>query len=104
MSLINTDSTIIDISSSGNNTVITGVSGEVIRIWKLFFVCNAAVNITFRDGASDNLTGVMNFLANGSMVLDFDQEPWYVLTSGNDFVINLSAGQQVSGRVYFTRA
>jgi len=104
MAVVGTDSAIIDISTSGNNTVIAGTTGQVIRIWKLFFVCNAAVNIIFRDGASTNLTGTMDILANGSVALDFDAEPWYTLSSGNDFIINLSAGQQISGRVYFTRA
>ena len=94
----------INISTSGDNTVITGVSGQVIKVYKLFLVVNAAVNLIFKNGASTNLTGTMNMLANGSVTLDnnhVNDPPWFVMSSGNGFVINLSSGQQVSGRVYY---
>jgi hypothetical protein len=43
----------------------------------------------------------MDFIANQGLVCDFDTKPWFTLVSGNGFNLNLSASQQVSGRVYY---
>jgi hypothetical protein len=97
----------INISASGDNLVVAAVGGQTVRVHRLFLVCNAAVNIQFYDGTSGGgtaLTGVMNFLANGGLVLDFSGEPWFKTSTGNGFNINLSGAQQVSGRIYYTQS
>jgi hypothetical protein len=99
----NLTSAVISASSSGDNTLVSGTASQTIRVFKLFLVCNAAVNIIFKDGASTNLTGTMNMTANGGMTLDFDGEPWFVTSSGSAFVLNLSGAQQVSGTIYYIK-
>lgn len=91
----------INHAANGDNTIIAARTGQRIRVYQLFFVVNAAVNIIFKEG-SNNLTGTINMLANGSFVLDFSGYPWFTTASGSAFLINLSAAQQVSGRIYFT--
>jgi len=96
-------STSINVSSSGDNTLITGAKGT-IRVMMMLLVVNTAVNIQFKDGTGGTaLTGVMNMLANGSLVLDMTSEPWFITSTGNNFVLNLSAAVQVSGRVYYAQ-
>ena len=92
----------INAASSGNNILVTGISGKVTKVWKLFCVFNAAVNIKWIDGTTD-LTGVKNMLANGSITLDLDGDPWFTCSDGNDFILNLSGAVQSSGRIYYTQ-
>lgn len=94
----------INISSSGDNTVIAGTGGQTIRVYKLFLVASAAVSLKYKDGAGADLTPALSMAANGGMVLDFDSEPWFVTSPGNDFIANLSAAVQVSGRIYYSKS
>lgn len=94
----------ISISSSGDNTIIAGVGGQTIRIFRIFFVVSGAVSVTIKDGAGTSLTGAMAFLANGGLVLDFTNEPWFVTSTANAFIINLGTAVQTSGAVYYTQS
>jgi len=100
----NLSSASINVSASGDNTLITGVGGQTIRVFQLFFVVNGSVNVKFKDGAATDLTGVMNMVSNGSFVLDLSNEPWFVTSTANAFVLNLSGAVQVSGRIYYKQS
>jgi hypothetical protein len=97
-------SAVINISSSGDNTVIAGVAATTIRIYKLFFVAQGSVNVFLKDGASNTLTGGMALNANGVFVLPLDSEPWVITATANNFVINLSGAVVLAGRVYYTQS
>lgn len=102
-----TTSAVISFSSSGDNTVVAGVTAQTIRVWKLFVVnsdASTATNITFKDSTPTSLSGAFRLVSGGSTVLDLDGEPWYVTASGKGFVINSSAAVQLSGTVYFTQS
>ena len=94
----------LNISSSGDNTVVSAQSGQTVRLHKLLLVAVGAVNVKFKDGAGTDLTPALPLQAGGSIVLDFDGEPWFVTSSGNALIINLSAAVQVSGRLYYTQS
>ena len=94
----------VSVSSSGNNTLIAGVSGQSIKVYKMFLVFGAAVNATFQDGSSTALTGAMPFTANGSIVLDLDTVPWFTTSAGNAFVLNLSTSVTATGTVYYSQS
>lgn len=93
----------IDIATSGDNTIIAGVLGQTIKVYQIMFICASPVNVTPKNGATA-LTGVLEFLTNGGMVLDFNGEPWFLTSSGNDFILNLSGNVQVSGRIYYIQS
>ena len=78
---------LINFTGSGANTVIAGVAGQLIRVYRLYFVVTSATVITFLDGTTA-FSGPLNFLDNGTMVLNFDTKPWFTTSSGNDFVLN----------------
>lgn len=82
----------INISSSGDNTIIT--QSLPINVMKMFLVAKGAVDVTFKD-ANGALTGPMPITANGGLVWDFDGKPW--LVSQTSLIINLSGAVQVSG-------
>ncbi len=94
----------INFASGADNTIVAGVSGQGIYVFKYFLVVGAAVNLTFWDGPSASgtaLTGPIDLAANEAMVFTFDTRPWYSTTVGNAFVIQANNGSQVSGRVYY---
>src|SRR5579863_7579437 len=97
-------SSIIDITSSGNNTVISGIAGQVITVYGMFFQCGAATTITFYNG-STALTGPMAFTAGGGLNVFFgDSTPIFTLTAGSALVINVSGLlPQVGGFIYYTQ-
>ncbi len=93
---------VINFSGSGDNTIIPGIGGQVIRVWKIFFIVSAATAITYQDG-SDAESGPLGFSANEGMVLDFDTKPWVTCSAGSDFVLNSTNAAQVSGTAYYTQ-
>lgn len=93
----------ISFSSSGSNQVIAGIAGQIIRVWKIFFIVSATTAITYQDG-SNAVSGALGFSANEGMVLDFDTKPWVTCGISNAFNLNSSNAVQVSGTVYYTQA
>jgi hypothetical protein len=93
----------IDTALAGDNVLVPGISGKVIRIFRLFIVCDAAVIVTFKDGAATALTGAMSMTANGSIVFDETDAHWFATSVSNDFIANLSAPVGIRGRIYFTQ-
>lgn len=98
-----TTPTVININTTGDNTIVAGVSGQTIRIWRIFFVVDAATTITFKNG-STSLTGAISLGQNGAFVLDLQGDPWFVTTGTNNFVISQSGTAQISGVCYSTQS
>jgi hypothetical protein len=98
-------STAVNIAASGDNTVIAASGSTVIRVYRLEFLCNGAVNVITKD-VVNNITSepVQNFASGGGKILDYDGEPWYTTAAGGSFGFNLSGAVQVSGRVWYTQA
>lgn len=94
----------VSFASSGDNTVVSAVTSQIVRVYRIILTTAAATNITMKDGASTSLSGAMPFGVNGSLVLDMQGEPWYVTSAGNAFIINSSNAVQVSGTVYYIQA
>lgn len=90
----------INFSASGNNTVVIGVAGKIIKVARIFFVLSAATNLTFNSG-STALTGPMDFAANGAIVLDFDKVPLTCKNTLDSFIMNSSNAVQVGGTIWY---
>jgi hypothetical protein len=94
----------LDNAAGGDITVVAGVSGQTVRVFRILLMASAATNITFKDGATA-LTGAIDLAAAGSgMILDFSGEPWFVTSAGNAFVINSSNAVQVSGKIDYIQS
>lgn len=93
----------INISASGDNIVIAAVPGRQIIIYKMWLVSNAAVNVTFKNGASTNFNGFAVPLTGqgSSMFFPFDGKSYWETTSGNAFIINNSGAVQITGRIHY---
>ncbi len=97
-------SSVINITSSGDNTVIAGVAGQVITVYGMFFQCGAATTITFKNGTTD-LTGPMAFVSGGGLNVFFgDSTPIFTLSAGNSLIISVTGLlPQVGGFIYYTQ-
>ena len=89
-------------SSATGIAAVAGVTGQIIRVYKLFLVVGGTTTLTFQDG-STGLSGGLPMVVNGSIVLDMDGQPWFKTSSGNAFNISNSGNLQVSGTVYYTQ-
>jgi hypothetical protein len=95
----------VDCAALGDNTLIAGVALQMVNVYRIVLVFGANVEATLYDGAAGTaLTGPIPMAAGGSFTLDFDGEPWFTCSAATEFVLNLSAAVQVSGRVYYTQA
>lgn len=95
----------VNASTNGNNTLIAGVAGKTIRVFKVALVFSAGGTVIFQDGNSTTLTGPMVLYTGATIVLDMDvTNPWFLTSTGNGFVINLASGAAVGGVVYYTQS
>lgn len=92
----------IDFTSTGDNTVVAAVAAQIVRVYRLFLVVSAATDLTFKKG-STALTGAIEMTEAGSIVFDFEDQPWFTTELGEAFVIGQTGTAQVSGRLYYTQ-
>ena len=93
-------------ATSGDNTLVSAVSGKKIRVLALSAVVSAATNIYFTSGAAGTVifggsTNKINLAANSGLVLGFNPVGWFETASGQALVVNLSAGNSFSGGLVY---
>jgi hypothetical protein len=89
-------------STSATVAGVAAISGQIIRVYKLFLMTGGITNLTFQDGTTA-LSGALPFVANGSIALNMDGNPWFTTSAGNAFNIgNSGSSIQVSGIIYYT--
>ena len=94
----------ISAASSGDNTLLAAITGKAIRVHSLFFIASSAVNIRFESAAGGTaLTGVMEFAANGGMVLPFNPDGWFETVAGELLNLELSGAVGVRGAFAYSK-
>ncbi len=91
----------INFNTSGDNVLLEGIVSKKIYCYRLYLVVADDTELTFKDGILSDLSGPLPMLANGAMVLDLSNVPWYQTSSGNDFILNSTSDVQVSGTLYY---
>lgn len=90
-------------SSAATITAIAAVTGQIIRVYKMFLVLSGVSTVTLQDGNGNALSGPMSMLANGSITFMHDGQPWFVTAAGASFQIANSGSVQISGTLYYTQ-
>jgi hypothetical protein len=86
---------VIDVASSGDNTVLAAVASKKIRVLALMLVASGTVNVRFESGAGGTaLTGIMPLVANSGFVLPHNPLGWFETASNT--LLNLELGGAVS--------
>jgi len=88
----------ISASSSGNNTIVSAVTGKKIVVLQLFLSASTAVNAKFQSGASGtDLMGLAYNPDTGGFVLPYSPAGWFETAAGSLLNLNLSAANAVGG-------
>ncbi len=86
----------INASNIGDNTVIIGISGQVIQVVALYFQCNTSTTLTIKSNSS-SFTGPMNFLAGGGLNLPINGNVYYQTQSGDNLIFSFSGATGRAG-------
>lgn len=92
----------INFSSSGDNTIISADPDNKIFIQRLWLVTGGTTSLTFKDNLSS--PGAIPMIANGALVFDMSDEPWFITAINTPFIINSINAIQVSGIVHYSLA
>ena len=93
----------LSFATSGNNTLVSATASQTTRVFRIVLVFEGDVGIKFISGTTDQ-TGVMKMKDGGSMVLDFDGEPWFVTGANEAFIANLDAAVNVRGWIQYEKS
>lgn len=95
--------TVVNNATIGNIVVAAGSSGKTVRLYRLILFFGGSVNLTIKD-ATTALSGPMPFSQGGSLVLDFQSEPWWSSSSGNALNLAADSAAQISGTAYYVQS
>lgn len=93
---------VINVSASGDSTLIAAVTSKKIRVLSYSLVCDGAVAVKFTDGAGGTaLTGAMSFAANGGISTPYCPVGHFQGSTTTPLEINLSAAVGVRGHLTY---
>lgn len=90
-------------ASSGDNTLVTAVTGKKIRVLALFLtMTGTAVTVRFESGAGGTaLTGQMTPAQGQTITLPFCPLGWFETTAGALLNLELGGAQSVDGALVY---
>lgn len=94
----------IDITSLGDNTIVSADGTRKIKVLSYHLVADAAVGVRWKSGSSTNLSGAMSFAINGgiaSAVTSPAQGHLLETAVNQALVLNLSLGVGVRGHMSY---
>lgn len=92
----------VAVSISATGTVIAAVSAKRLKVYAVKLICSAALSIKFRDGASTNLEGAQDFVANGGVAESVTPPEFlFATTAGNSLDLVITGTGTVSGRLSY---
>jgi len=99
---------VIDVASSGDNTIVAADPTRKIKVASYVIVADAAVTARWKSGVSTNLSGAMSLAANGGVAAGM-QAPagghWFETVANQALVLNLGYAIGVRGHLsYFLEA
>jgi hypothetical protein len=93
---------VIDVASSGDNTIVAAVTSKKIRILSVFLVAAGTVTVRFESGAGGTaLSGQMNLIANTGFVLPFSPVGWGETAVTTLLNLELSGAVSVDGIICY---
>lgn len=93
---------VIDVATSGNNTLVAAVASRKIRVLSAFMVASAAVTVRFQSGAAGTaLSGQMVLAANSGFVLPYNPHGWSETAVNTLLNLELSAAVSVDGMLTY---
>lgn len=95
---------VVSFSASGDNTILAGTTGTVIKVYRVMLSSTASTSLTFKSGSTD-LSGAIPIASDSPLVTPFDGYARFTTLNGTDsFIINSSATASVGGTVSVIQA
>lgn len=92
----------INVSTSGDNSLIAAVTSKKIRVLAYSLVCDAAVAVRWYSGlAGTALSGAMSFGANGGISAPFSPVGHFETAAATLLNLNLSSAVGVRGHLVY---
>lgn len=91
----------VNVSTLGNNSLVSAVAGKSIYVIGLCVVAAGATTVEFRTGATTAVTGAMSLAANGQLILPFSPGSWFNTTVGAALTVQLNAAVNVAGIIKY---
>lgn len=89
-------------SALGTNEIVAAVADREIYVHSIFLLTAAAVDFTFRSGATD-ISGLLVWDgASKGFVMPFNPKGWMHTKSGEPLNLNLSAAVGVGGTLQYS--
>jgi hypothetical protein len=92
----------IDVHAVGDTTIIPGVPGTNIRLYKFVLTAEGTGVITLKEGQREN-SGGLRVVNNGNIVLMFESEMPLAVPAGQSLVLNLTTAMHITGFVEYTQ-
>ena len=93
---------VINASASGDNTLVTAVAGQRIKVVSYVCIAANAVNATFKSGASTSISGALTLGTNSGVSCPNNCESVLMQTAvGEGLVLNLSGNVLVGGHLSY---
>lgn len=93
---------VIDVATSGDNTLVASVSSKHIRVLSYVIVASAAVTVRFEGGAGGTaLTGQMQLSANSGVAAPFNPYGWFETAVTTLLNLELSGAVSVDGHLSY---
>jgi len=93
---------VVNVSSSGDNTIISAPTAGFIRVHGYVLLAANSVTVRWRDDNPTNYTGQMACGAGGGAVAPDTRDGWFDLPVGKALVLNLSSAVAVAGHVKYS--
>lgn len=87
----------VNLSSSGDNTIVSGIPSVVIAVHRVVLAAASPVTIQFKSNTTE-LSGPQSVSQIG---LSASATPYYETTAGEALVISLGAAVQVGGTIWY---
>lgn len=91
----------ISVSSSGDNTIVSGSANKQIRVLDYTLVCAAAVVLTWKSSAAGAISGPMAFGANGGVATPYSPAGKIQTAVSEGLVLNLGGNISVGGHLSY---
>lgn len=92
---------VISASSSGDNTLVSGVSNKKIRVLSYVLMANGTVNAKFQSSTGGDITGLLYLVANTGASSGFSPVGHFETVAGEALELNLSGAVAVGGHLTY---
>ncbi len=92
-------------ASSGDNVLVSAVTGKKIRVVAGWMIAGGDVDVFFVDGANNAIAGDgsngMDLTANSGFTLPWNPVGWFETASGQSLDLNLGGAVRVAGAITY---